>query len=255
MSMTLDLSGKVAFITGCTSGLGWRFAHALVDAGAAVTITGRRAERLDALRTELEAKGGKVFARALDVTDEADIKAAMQEAADKLGEMDILVNNAGVSSYKHLLEYDGAEYDFIMNVNQKAVFLCAVEASRRMVDRGEGGRIINISSIGSHTVLKGNTVYCMSKAAVSMMTRCMARDLARYDINVTAIAPGYFKTELNEDWFESDNGQKQINSFPKRRLGTPDDLDGMLVLLCSDQGRYISGTTLTVDDAQSQTGI
>lgn len=255
MSMTLDLSGKTAFVTGTTSGLGRQMAIALSRAGAKVAITGRRADRLETLKAEIEAEGGTVFARALDVTDEADIKAAMDETEAALGPLDILVNNAGVSSYKPLLEFDGAEYDFVMDVNTKAVFLCALAAARLMIKRGEGGRIINISSIASHTVLKGNTVYCMSKSAVSMMTASLAREWARYGINVTAIAPGYIETEINSDWFASEGGQKQIKSFPKRRLGETSDLDGILVLLCSDQGRFISGDTITVDDAQSKAGI
>ncbi len=255
MSLTLDLSGKTAFVTGTTSGLGRQMAIALARAGAKVAITGRRADRLDALKAEIENEGGTVFARPLDVTDEADIKAAMDETEAALGPIDILVNNAGVSLGKPLLDYEGADYDFIMDVNTKAVFLCAVEVARRMIKNGAGGRIINISSIGSHTVLRGNTVYCMSKAAVSTMTENMAREWARHDINVTAIAPGYIGTEINDEWYNTDRGQAQIKSFPKRRLGLPEDLDGILVLLCSDQGRLISGDTITVDDAQSKSGI
>jgi len=255
MSLTLDLSGKTAFVTGTTSGLGRQMALALSRAGAKVALTGRRADRLEALKAGIEKEGGTAFARPLDVTDEADIEAAMDETEAQLGPIDILINNAGVSLAKPLLDYDGADYDFIMTVNAKAVFVCAVQAARRMIKRGQGGRIINISSIGSHTVLRGNTVYCMSKAAVSTMTENMAREWARHDINVTAIAPGYIGTEINEDWYKTEKGEAQIKSFPKRRLGLPEDLDGVLVLLCSDQGRLISGTTITVDDAQSKTGI
>lgn len=256
MSVSFDLTGKTAFVTGCTSGLGRRMAACLADAGAAVTVTGRREERLNDLVAEITAAGGTARARALDVTDEADLAKAMDEHIDAFGQLDILLNNAGVSSYKHILECDGAEYDFIMDVNTKAMFVASVLAAKRMINAKVEGRIVSISSIGAENVLKGNTLYCMSKAAVKMMTESLSRDFARYGINVNAIAPGYIETELNDKWFASDNGQKQVNSFPRRRLGNAEDLDGALLLLCSDDaGRFISGSTIIVDDAQSRVGL
>lgn len=255
MSVSFDLTGKNTFITGCTSGLGRHMAIALAGAGASVTVTGRREERLTALVDEITASGGTARARALDVTDEEDLGRAMDEAEDAYGPISVLVNNAGVSSYKTILEYDGAEYDFVMDVNTKAMFIASVLAAKRMIASKTGGRIVSVSSIGAENVLKGNTVYCMSKAAVKMMTECLARDFARYNINVNAIAPGYIETELNEKWFASDGGQKQIKGFPRRRLGYPNDLDGALLLLTSDAGSFISGSTITVDDAQSKQGF
>jgi len=255
MSVSLDLTGKTAFVTGCTSGLGRRMATCLAEAGAAVTVTGRREELLTSLVDEITQAGGKARARALDVTDEADLTAAMDEHEAAFGPIDILLNNAGVSSYKHILDCDAAEYDFIMNVNTKAMFVASVLAAKRMIASKTKGRIISISSIGGDNVLKGNTLYCMSKAAVKMMTESLARDFAKYDINVNAIAPGYIETELNADWFASEGGQKQVRSFPRRRLGDASDLDGALLLLCSDAGSFISGSTITVDDAQSKVGL
>ncbi len=255
MSVSFDLSGQNAFVTGCTSGLGRRMAIALASAGAQVTVTGRREARLAELVAEIDAMGGVARARALDVTDEQDLAKAMDEAEEASGPLSILVNNAGVSSYKGVLDYDGAEFDFVMDVNTKAMFIASVLAARRMIASKTEGKIVSVSSIGAENVLRGNTVYCMSKAAVKMMTESLSRDFARYGINVNAIAPGYIETELNEKWFASDGGQKQINGFPRRRLGYPDDLDGALLLLTSESGRFISGSTITVDDAQSKQGF
>lgn len=254
-TLKADLSGKVIFITGCTSGFGVRFAKVLSHAGAKVAITGRRVERLEALKAEIEEAGGTVFATGLDVTDEADLMRAFDETEQALGPIDIIINNAGVSVDTVAINYSAADYDYVMNTNLRAVFLATTEHARRLKARGAEGTAISISSIGSHTVLKGNSIYCMSKAAVSTMTECLAREYAKFGVNVVAIAPGYIETEINSDWYKSEKGNKQVMSFPRRRLGDIDDLDGVLLLLCSDEARIISGTTITVDDAQSKTGI
>jgi NAD(P)-dependent dehydrogenase (short-subunit alcohol dehydrogenase family) len=249
--MKTDLTGRTAFVTGATSGLGRRFALVLAEAGAAVAVAGRRVERLESLKAEITAKGGKCAAVALDVTDARRIAPALEEAEKALSPIDIRVNNAGMNSQGAVLAISDAEFDQVMNTNLRGPFLMARETARKMIARGKGGSIINIASIGALRVLPGLTAYCMSKAALAMMTQCLAREWARKNINVNAICPGYIETELNSEWFHSEKGQEQINGFPRRRLAAEQDLDGMLLLLASPAARAITGALLTVDDGQS----
>ncbi len=246
-----DLSGKVVLITGTTSGFGRRFAHVLADAGAKVAITGRRKDRLEQVGQEIEAIGGTYSSHALDVTDEKSVAQVVGEVTEELGPIDVLINNAGMNVQSLATEIKVEEFDQILATNMRGSFLMAQDVGRRMIDRGEGGTILNIGSIGSHTVLPYLTAYCMSKAAVAMMTRCLAREWARYLINVNALCPGYIETELNSDWFATEKGQAQIMGYPRRRLGLEPDLDGALLLLCSDQARIITGSLITIDDGQS----
>lgn len=249
--MEFDLKGRVAFVTGATSGLGRHFAGVLAKAGAAVAISGRRAERLVEVRGEIEAGGGSCADIVLDVTDARQIAPALDRAEAALGAVDILVNNAGMSANGPVADITTADFDAVMSTNLRAPFLLAQDVGRRMIARGKGGRIINIASITAFRVLPGSAPYCISKAGLAMMTQCMAREWARYDINVNAICPGFIETELNDAWFESDKGKAQIRSFPKRRLQRPDDLDSTLLLLASDSSRAITGALFNVDEAQS----
>lgn len=246
-----DLSGKVALVTGATSGLGRRFALVLAKAGAKVAITGRRVERLTVLQSEIEAMGGVAAAMALDVTDPASIATCMTEVERALGPVDILINNAGMNVQALPVEVTPEGFDTMFDTNVRGAFFMAQAAGRSMMARGAGGRIVNIASIGAHTVLPGLTIYCMTKAAVGMMTRSLAKEWARHQINVNAMCPGFIETELNSDWFGTEGGQKQIKSWPRRRLGVEEDLDGTLLLLVSDHGRFITGSLFTVDDGQS----
>jgi NAD(P)-dependent dehydrogenase (short-subunit alcohol dehydrogenase family) len=249
--MQIDLSGRVAFVTGATSGLGRHFAGVLAREGATVVVSGRRAERLAALRTEIEKDGGKCIDIALDVTDAGQIAPAIDAAEKAVGPVDILLNNAGMSADGPVADISTPDFDRVMATNLRAPFLLAQEIGRRMIGRGRGGRIINIASITAFRALPGSAPYCMSKAGLAMMTQCMAREWARYDINVNAICPGFIETELNRDWFETARGKAQIQSFPKRRLQQASDLDSTLLLLASDASRAITGSLFTVDDAQS----
>jgi len=248
---SFDLTGKTAIVTGATSGLGRRFALVLAKAGAAVAITGRRVDRLESLKREIENLGGRALPLALDVTDLASIEACVAETERALGPVDILVNNAGMNIQALPHQVTSESYDTMFDTNVRGAFFMAQSIGTRMIARGAGGRIINIASIGAHTVLPGLTVYCMTKAAIGMMTKSLAREWARYDINVNAICPGFIETELNTDWFHSEGGLKQIKSFPRRRLGMESDLDGTLLLLASDHARLITGSLVTVDDGQS----
>lgn len=246
-----DLTGKMALVTGATSGLGRRFALVLARAGARVAITGRRTERLASLKSEIESMGGQAAAVALDVTDPASITACMAEAERVLGPIDILVNNAGMNVQALPADVTPEGFDTMFDTNVRGAFFMAQAAGRSMMARGAAGRIINIASIGAHTVLPGLTIYCMTKAAIGMMTRSLAKEWARHQINVNAMCPGFIETELNADWFASEGGQKQIRTWPRRRLGLEEDLDGTLLLLASDHGRFITGSLFTVDDGQS----
>jgi NAD(P)-dependent dehydrogenase (short-subunit alcohol dehydrogenase family) len=249
--MIYDLTGRVAFVTGATSGLGRHFAHVLARAGAAVALAGRRIDRLQAVKAELEAMGARAAAIPLDVTDAAAIPPAFDKAEAALGPIDILINNAGLSVMGLAAEIGADDFDKVISTNLRAPFLLATEVGRRMMAAKREGRIVNIASIGAFRVLPGTTAYCVSKAGLAMMTQCLAREWARKGINVNAICPGFIETELNDEWFASDKGKAQIAGFPRKRLEQASDLDGMLLLLCSDASRAMTGSLLTVDDGQA----
>lgn len=248
---SFDLTGKVALVTGATSGLGRRFALILAKSGAAVAITGRRVDRLETLKAEIASIGGKALPIALDVTDPTSIKACVEAAEQGLGPVNILVNNAGMNVQAMAHEVTPEGYDTMFDTNVRGAFFMAQAVGNRMIARGEGGRIINIASIGAFTQLPGLVLYTMTKAAVAMMTKSLAKEWARKNINVNAMCPGFIETELNSEWFQSEGGQRQIKTFPRRRLGVESDLDGTLLLLASDHSRFITGSLFTADDGQS----
>tara|TARA_R110002124_G_scaffold5407_2_gene34400 strand:- start:563 stop:1342 length:780 start_codon:yes stop_codon:yes gene_type:complete len=248
---SFDLTGKVALVTGATSGLGRRFALVLAKAGASVAITGRRIDRLDSLKAEIEAMGGRALSVALDVTDNASITACAAAVEADLGCVDILVNNAGMNVEAMAHEVTPAGYDTMFDTNVRGAFFMAQAIGTQMMVRNQGGRIINIASIGAFTQLPGLVIYTMTKAAIAMMTKSLAKEWARKSINVNAMCPGFIETELNSDWFHSEGGARQIKTFPRRRLGSESDLDGTLLLLASDHSRFITGSLFTVDDGQS----
>ncbi|MGZ6007536.1 MAG: SDR family NAD(P)-dependent oxidoreductase [Rhizomicrobium sp.] len=249
--MEFDLKGRTAFVTGATSGLGRHFAKVLSGAGADVALAGRRTDRLEAVKREIEESGGRAAAIELDVTDETRIAPAFDKAEAALGPIDILVNNAGLSVFGLAADISASDFDKVISTNLRAPFLLATEVGRRLIAAKREGRIINIASIGSFRVLPGVTPYCISKAGLAMMTQCLAREWARKGINVNAICPGYVETELNDEWFASEKGKAQIDGFPRKRLAKESDLDGMLLLLASGASRTITGSLLTVDDGQS----
>lgn len=248
--VTFDLAGEVALVTGATSGFGRHFAEVLASAGATVAITGRRVERLHALRDRIAAAGGTAHPVALDVTSVASIRACVDEAERLAGPVTILVNNAGVSIQSMAGDLAEADWDAIMDTNVKGVFFTAQLVGTRMIERGIRGRIVNVASIGAMKALPGLVAYCTSKAAVAMMTKGLAREWARHHVAVNALCPGYVKTELNDAWFESEPGQKQIAGFPRRRLATEASLDASLLLLCSRHAEFVTGSLFTVDDGQ-----
>lgn len=253
MGVEVNLEGKIALITGASSGLGARFAKVLALGGAQVVLAARRVDRLKELRAEIEAEGGAAHVVTLDVTDYASIKSAIAHAETEAGPIDILVNNAGVSNTKRLLDITPEDYDFVMDTNLQGAFFVAQEAAKRMVARAKGDpkhqhRIINIASVAGLRILPQIGIYCMSKAGVVHMTKAMAVEWGKYGINVNAICPGYISTEINEDHFASEQGRKLIDMLPRKRVGQPEDLDGLLLLLAADESHFINGAIMTADD-------
>jgi NAD(P)-dependent dehydrogenase (short-subunit alcohol dehydrogenase family) len=259
MAYQLDLSGRVALVTGASSGLGEQFAKTLARAGAAVVLASRRTDRLMALRAHIEAEGGDAHVVALDVTDRASIKAAVAHAETEVGGIDILVNNSGVSTTQRLQDVTEEDYDFIFNTNTRGSFFVAQEVAKRMMARAKGeapgtwvgGRIINIASVAGLKVLPQIGVYCMSKAAVVQMTKAMAVEWGRYGINVNAICPGYIDTEINHAHWQTEQGQKLVNMLPRKRVGQPTDLDALLVMLASNESHFINGAVIAADDGMA----
>ncbi len=256
MGIEVDFKGKVELVTGASRGLGARFAKVLADAGATVVLAARRTERLKELRAEIEAAGGAARLVALDVTDHASIKSAIAHAETEAGPIDILVNNSGVSTTGKLVDVTPEDYDFVMDTNTKGSFFVAQEVAKRMILRSNAEparqfRIINIASVAGLRVLSQIGVYCMSKAAAVHMTKAMALEWGRFGINVNAICPGYIETEINRDYFASESGKKLVDLLPRKRVGQPEDLDGLLLLLSSDESRFINGAIMTADDGMA----
>lgn len=256
MGIEVNFEGKIALITGASSGLGARFAKILAQAGAQVVLASRRIERLKELRAEIEAEGGAAHVVSLDVTDYASIKSAIAHAETEAGPIDILVNNSGVSITQRLLDVTPEDYAYVTDTNQRGAFFVAQETAKRMIARAKGDskkqhRIINIASVAGLRIVPQIGIYCMSKAAVVHMTKSMAVEWGRYGINVNAICPGYIATEINAEYFASEAGQKLINQLPRRRVGLPEDLDGLLLFLASEESRFINGTIITADDGMS----
>lgn len=256
MGIEVNFEGKIALITGASSGLGARFAKVLAHAGAQVVLASRRVERLKELRAEIEADGGAAHVVALDVTDYGSIKSAIAHAETEAGPIDILVNNSGVSTTQRLLDVTPEDYAFVMDTNQRGAFFVAQETAKRMIARAKGNpkkqhRIVNIASVAGLRVLPQIGIYCMSKAAVVQMTKAMALEWGKYGINVNAICPGYISTEINEEYFFSAQGQKLVDMLPRKRTGKPEDLDGLLLLLAAEESHFINGAIITADDGMS----
>jgi NAD(P)-dependent dehydrogenase (short-subunit alcohol dehydrogenase family) len=256
VSYSIDLSGRVALVTGASSGLGAQFARTLASAGAAVVLAARRVERLKELRARIEGEGGDAHVVAMDVTHITSIRSAVAHAETEVGSIDILVNNAGVGTTQLLTDVSEEEYDFVFNTNVKGAFFTAQEVGKRMLARAKGaapgtytgGRIINIASVAGLRPLARIGTYAMTKAAVIQMTKAMALEWGRYEINVNAICPGYIDTEINHHQWEGERGKKLIDMLPRKRVGSPEDLDALVVLLASAQSHFINGSVISADD-------
>jgi NAD(P)-dependent dehydrogenase (short-subunit alcohol dehydrogenase family) len=251
------LDGKVAFVTGASSGLGARFATVLAENGCRLILAARRMDRLQALSERLAETGVEVHCLSMDVMSLESIQAAVTAAQSLAGPIDILVNNSGVSTTQRLTDVTEKDYDFVFDTNTRGAFFVAQTVAKSMIIRAKqaadlesmpASRIINIASMAGLEVLSMIGVYCMSKAAVVHMTRAMALEWGRYNININAICPGYILTEINQAHFESDAGQKLISRLPRRRIGKPEDLDAVLLMLASGRSGFVNGAVISADD-------
>ena len=256
MTYNIDLAGRVALVTGASSGLGEQFAKTLAKAGAAVVLAGRRIERLKTLRAEIEGDGGDAHVVTLDVTDRDSIKAAVAHAETEMGTIDILVNNSGVGTTQPLTEVSEEDFDFVFGTNTRGAFFVAQEVGKRMIARSKGaapgtftgGRIVNIASMAGLRPLSRIGVYAMSKAAVVHMTLAMALEWGRHGINVNCICPGYIDTEINHHQWDTEQGRRLIDMLPRKRVGHPRDLDAVLMMLCANESHFVNGAVIQADD-------
>ena len=245
-----DLKGRVALVTGASSGLGVRFAEVLAGEGAAVALVARRTDRLAAVKGRIEAAGGRAVAISADVLDRKAMLRAFDETEQAFGTVTILVNNAGVAHANRAVDLPEEEWRRVVGTNLDAVFFWAQEAARRMLAAGKGGAIVNIASVLGLGVSKGTAAYAVAKAGVVQLTKALGLELAYRGVRVNAIAPGWIVTELNRDYLLSEQGAAIKREIPVGRFGEERDLDGALLLLVSDAGRFIAGTTIVVDGGQ-----
>jgi 3-oxoacyl-[acyl-carrier protein] reductase len=245
-----DLTGRVAMVTGASSGLGVRFAEVLAGAGATVALVARRTDRLAAVKARIEKAGGRALAIPADVVDRGAMRKAFDEAQAAFGCVSILVNNAGIAHSTRAVELTEEEWQRVVAINLDAVFFWSQEAARRMLAAGEHGAIINIASVLGFGVAKGTAAYAVAKAGVIQLTRALGLELAFKGVRVNAIAPGWIVTDINRDYLTSEAGAALKREIPVGRFGEERDLDGALLLLASDAGRFMAGTTIVVDGGQ-----
>jgi len=256
MAYTIDLSGRVALITGASGGLGAQFSKTLAQAGATVVLASRRLDRLKDLRSQLEAQGLQAHVVLMDVSVTSSIAKAVEHIERDVGPIDILVNNSGVSTTQKIQDVKESDFDFVFDTNVRGAFFVAQEVGKRMLGRAmgvekesfPGARIINIASVAGLRVLPQIGLYAMSKASVIQMTKAMALEWGKFGINVNAICPGYIDTEINHHHWLTEKGQKLIDMLPRKRVGSPADLDALIVLLSSEQSHFINGAIITADD-------
>lgn len=245
-----DMTGRTVLITGGGTGLGRQFALTLAEAGATVVLAARRRAPLEEVADTIRRRGGTTHCLVFDVADSSQVEAALSSIA-QLGTLDVLVNNAGIAAGRSLLEMDEETWDQVLNVNLKGAWLVARAAVKRMIAAKVGGSIINVSSVLGSAVQKGTANYPAAKAALTHLTRSMAVEWARFGIRVNALAPGYFATDLSSAYLESPRGQDMLKRIPQRRLGTPEELSGALLLLASRAGDYMTGSVVAVDGGLS----
>jgi len=242
-----DVKGKVALVTGASSGLGDNFARVLAAEGATVVAAARRTDRLEKLVADVAKAGGKAFAITMDVSDPASVEKGIASVVSQAGAPDIVVNNAGVAQAKPSIELTEADWRGVLDTNLDGVWRVATHSARAMVAAKKGGSIINIASVLGLRVATQLLAYATAKAAVVQMTEALALEWARHGIRVNAIAPGYIETEMNRGFFNTEAGQAVVKRVPQRRIGDPSVLDGALLLLASGAGSYMTGSTVVVD--------
>jgi NAD(P)-dependent dehydrogenase (short-subunit alcohol dehydrogenase family) len=246
---TIDLDGQVAIVTGASSGLGRRFAQVLAANGARVVATARRLDRLEDLAADIGSAGGTCVPLQLDVTDAARIADTVAAAERLLGPVQILVNNAGIPDAQYATKMPVDLVDRVLDTNLRAPFLLSCEVARRLIEQQLPGRIVNISSVGGfHYAGGGAALYSISKAGVNRLTEALAVEWAKFGINVNAIAPGLFASEMSDGMIERMGDLTR--AFPRRRIGQPEHLDSTLLYLVSPESEMVTGTVVKVDDGQ-----
>jgi NAD(P)-dependent dehydrogenase (short-subunit alcohol dehydrogenase family) len=247
MSLKIDLAGAAALVTGASSGLGAHFARLLAANGAKVALAARRVDRLTALAEEIAASGGRALPVECDVTSADSVEAAVLAAETELGPIGILINNSGIAIARKILDTSEEEWDQVLDTNLKGAFLMARAVAKHLAALGRPGAIVNIASIVGLRSMGQLSSYAASKAALIHLTRNLALELAPLGIRVNALAPGYVETDINRDFLASPAGKAITKRIPSGRFGQPEDLDGALLLLASDAGRYINGAVIPVD--------
>lgn len=243
LTRSLRLDGKRAIVTGASSGFGAHFAQLLVSAGAEVVLAARRTDKLQSLVDSLRAQGAKVSAVAMDVSS----KKSVYDGFEQIGPCDIVINNAGTTVTRALLDQTEEDWDSVIDTNLKGGWFVATEAARRLRDAKRGGSIVNIGSVLGERVAAGVAPYAISKAGVVQATKVMALELARYQIRVNALLPGYVVTDLNRNFLESEPGQKLRMRIPTRAFVQMTDLNAPLLMLVSDAGAGMTGACVAVD--------
>lgn len=243
-----SLANRTALVTGASSGLGRHFAGVLAGAGATVVVAARRLDKLEEVAAEIEAKGGKALAVEMDVTDDGSIVAAFDSIKEALGRpCDVVINNSGMSREGWYREQSEEDWNAVIDTNLTGVWRVGKHATNAMINAKAKGSIVNIASITAHRTQYMTTAYCVSKAGVDHLTRHMALESARYGIRVNAISPGYYKTAINDEYLDSEAGEAMRKRIAFRRFGEYRELDGALLLLSSDAGSYMTGSTIVVD--------
>lgn len=244
------LHSKVALVTGASSGLGRHFATVLAQAGAKVVLCARRQEPIEASCAEIIKAGGEAIAVPMDVTNSTSVATAFAEAERAFGVVTVVINNAGISVPNVLLNMKDDDWQNVIDTNLNGVMYVSREAGRRMVVKESAGSIVNIASITAQRAQQALTNYGAAKAGVVQFTKVAALEFARYKIRVNALCPGYFATDLTRDWLKTEEGLAMTKTIPQRRTGELDELNGPLLLLASDAGSFMTGSTITIDGGQ-----
>lgn len=242
-----DISKERILVTGATSGLGLHFARLLARHGATLALSARRRDKLDALKAEIEGAGGRAHSIAIDVMAGDSVRAGLAEADEKLGGITVLLNNAGIAIVKPILEYTEEEWDQVVGTNLRGAWLMAQGAAKIMAARGTGGNIINVASVLGLRPIGQVPAYAAAKAGLIHLSKAMAMELAKENIRVNVLAPGYIETEMNRPFWSSKGGLALISRIPQKRVGRPEDLDGALLLLASEASRFMTGSVVVVD--------
>lgn len=246
-----SLKSRVALVTGAGAGLGRHFASVLARAGALVVLAGRRLEKVRAAQEEIERAGGRACSVALDVCDERSVVDALSEVERQVGIVDVLINNAGTNAPRAAIDVPMSDWDTIVDTNLRGCFLVARETAKRLIHAGRPGSIINVASVLGVRTQKGLSPYMASKAGLVHLTRGLALEWARYHVRVNALLPGYFRTDLTEEFLATEPAAALMRNIPQRRIGELEELTGPLLLLASDASSFMTGSTLVADGGQA----